>query len=88
MKVNEIIELANNKNYLVLDAISYESNKYYYCVEVDREDLPTTEYKYLKEIKENEETYVEEVTDENTKKVLTALFSINHLNNTNEEQEN
>lgn len=85
MKIDDIITLDDNLDYLVLDIVTLNQEKYLYCVEVDKEELPNANYKYLKEVEENNETYVEEVDDVNIKKTLTSMLTYNYLIN-NEEQ--
>lgn len=87
MEINDIITLEDNQNYLILDMVSIGADKYYYCVKVDEHDMPIYEYKYLKEIKDKEETFMEPVTDQDTLEAIVSMFSLNYLNEKNVEQE-
>ena len=87
MNKEDIITLEDNVEYMVLDTTEFNHNKYLYCVEIDENEMPKEEYKYLKEINENGELFTEDVEDENVIEALTAMFSLNYLNDTDEEQD-
>lgn len=88
MNKEDIITLEDNIEYMVLDIVELNHNKYLYCVEIDEEEMPKQEYKYFKEINENGNLFTEEVKDKNIIDTISAMFSINYLNSvTNEEQD-
>ncbi len=79
MNKEEVITLENNKEYVILDTVMYKDEKYLYCVGIDKDEIPTKEYLYLKGIKENDEFYVENVEDQETLNAIVALFTANYL---------
>lgn len=90
MNKEDIITLEDNTEYLILDIIELNHEKYMYCVEINELELPTDNYAYFKEIKEQNDIYIEEVKDEKTLKNIISLFTNDYLNdsiNTNEEQD-
>lgn len=80
MKKDDIITLEDNVEYMVLDTAEINHEKYLFCVEIDEQEMPKTEYKYFKEIKENDDLFAEEVIDENSIEALTAMFAADYLN--------
>ena len=50
MNKEDIITLEDNVEYMVLDTALFNHDKYLYCVEIDEEEMPKSEYKYFKEI--------------------------------------
>ena len=88
MSIEDIITLEDNKEYLILDIIEFNKEKYMYCVGIDKDEIPTSEYIYLKSIEENDEFYIEEVQDENVLKTIVTMFTNNYLNDSiNNEQD-
>ncbi|MDE5540039.1 MAG: hypothetical protein K2J20_06090, partial [Bacilli bacterium] len=81
MKIEDVITLENGKEYVILDIVMYENEKYLYCIGIDKEEKPTKEYIYLKGIEENGQFYIEEVDDEKVLKAIIALFTANYLAN-------
>lgn len=79
MNIEDIITLDDNKEYLILDIIELNKERFLYCVEIDEEEMPKQEYKYLKEIIENGEVYTEEVKDKDLLEALTALVLADNL---------
>ena len=79
MNIEDIITLDDNKEYLILDIIELNKERFLYCVEIDEEEMPKQEYKYLEEIIENGEVYTEEVKDKDLLEALTALVLADNL---------
>ena len=63
MKVDTIITLANNKNYLLLLEDDLMDEDYFLSVLLDSNDEPTDEYAVLKEIKKNGDTYIQKINN-------------------------
>lgn len=63
MKVDEIIDLENGTSYLLLLDSMINNIKYFLAVELDESEEPTKNYIVLKEIVENNETYIQKETD-------------------------
>ena len=79
MNIDDIITLDDNKEYLILDIIELNKERFLYCVEIDEKEMPKQEYKYLKEIIENGEVFTEEVKDEAILETLTTLVLADNL---------
>ena len=79
MNIEDIITLEDNKEYLILDIIELNKERFLYFVEIDEEEMPKQEYKYLKEIIENGEVFTEEVKDKDLLEALTALVLADNL---------
>lgn len=77
MMINDVIVLDDNKKYLLLDKTDYENYPYYYAVLLDDQEKPTEKYSFVKEITENNETFVEEVTDNAIRSSLLVIFMNN-----------
>ena len=45
MNKEDIITLEDNVEYMVLDTAELNHEKYLYCVSIDKEEMPTDEYK-------------------------------------------
>ena len=78
MNKDDIFTLEDNKEYLVLETIELNQEKYLYGVSIDKEEMPTAEYKYWKEINENGEIFTEEITDKKIIEALTSLCAANY----------
>ncbi len=77
MDINDIIMLANNKEYLLLDDAILEKNRYFLAVQVVN-DEPTNNYLFFKHISDKNDDYVEEVKEDNIKNALLGIFTINY----------
>ncbi|MEG1506805.1 MAG: hypothetical protein RR478_04855 [Bacilli bacterium] len=75
MKVDGVITLEGNINCLLLDKANYNNDNYFLAVVLDDEEEPTEDYVVLKEIIENEETYVLRETNEDVLAELLKLFT-------------
>ena len=63
MKVDEIIDLENGTSYLLLLDNLIDNIKYFLAVELDDAEEPTKNYIVLKEIVEDNDTYIQKETD-------------------------
>ena len=63
MKPNEIIDLENNTSYLLLLDNKIENKNNFLAVRLEKDDTPTQDYIVLKEINENNESYIQKVND-------------------------
>lgn len=63
MKVDSVITLANNKNYLLLLENSFNSDNYFLSVLLDSNNEPTDEYIVLKEVKKDGKIYTKKEND-------------------------
>lgn len=63
MKPNEIIDLENNTSYLLLLDNEIDNKNYFLAVRLEKDDTPTQDYIILKEVNENNESYIQKVND-------------------------
>lgn len=77
--VDMIVELENNKNYLILDEVLLKNIKYYFGVRLDQNDEPTNNYLFFEESKEGNNTFLTPIEDNELKKVLLTSFTVNFL---------
>jgi hypothetical protein len=63
MKIDTVITLANNKNYLLLLEDDFMDEDYFLAVLLDENNEPTKTYAVLKEIKKQGEVYIQKVTN-------------------------
>ncbi len=75
MKINDVLTLDNGVSYLILDMTELSKDTYLYCVGLDKDDMPTKEFIFLKKIEVDSELSVEKITDEELIKTLTTLFT-------------
>jgi len=77
--VDKIVELENDKKYIILDQKNLDSINYYFGLRLDKNDEPTNNYLFFEETKIDNDTYLAPVEDEQTKGVLLTAFTINYL---------
>ena len=87
MNKEDIITLEDNVEYMVLDTAELNHEKYLYCVSIDKEEMPTDEYKYFKEVNENGTLYTEEVENQDIIEAITALFAASALESVTDEEQ-
>lgn len=87
MNKEDIITLEDNLEYMVLDTVELNQDKYLYCVSIDQEEMPTNEYKYFKEINENGNLFTEEVEDQNIIEAITALLATDYLDSVTDDEQ-
>ncbi|MEG0977275.1 MAG: hypothetical protein RSF02_01845 [Bacilli bacterium] len=75
MKVDGVITLEGDINCLLLDKANYNGDNYFLAVVLDNEEEPTEDNVVLKEIIENNETYVTRETNEEVLGELVKLFA-------------
>lgn len=77
--VDKIIELDNNRSYVILDETSLDNNKFYFGLRLDENEEPTNNYLFFEENIVGNDTYLNPIDDEQMKGVLLTAFSINYL---------
>ena len=87
MNIDDIITLEDNVEYMVLDIVELNHERYLYCVEIDSEEMPKQEYKYFKEVNENGTLYTEEVEKQDIIEAITALFAASTLESVTDEEQ-
>lgn len=80
MDIGKIITLDDNKDYLLLEKPILNNKEYLYLVEVDKEDMPTTNYSFVELIHENDGDYTEEVMDKEIVDSLNNLLKNKYQN--------
>lgn len=74
MEVNNLITLNNGDNYLLLEEIKDENNKYFFCVRVDESKTkPVNNYVFVKDESSNNKRSVK-IVKEN--KLIEKLYNI------------
>lgn len=76
MKIDSVITLDNNENYLLLQKETLENDQYYLSVKLDENEEPTEIYAIFKESIENDGTYVEKIEDVNILTKLVDIFAV------------
>lgn len=77
--VDKIIELENNQNYVILEETVLNNLKYYFGLRLDKNEEPTNNYLFFKEFKDDNNTYLIPVEDEDSKGLLLTAFTVNLL---------
>lgn len=77
--VDKIVELENNKSYVILDETVLNDTKYYYGLRLNQQEEPTNHYLFFEESIDNDKTYLIPIEDEDIKRVLLTSFTINFL---------
>ena len=78
MKVDEIIELENGTSYLLLLNSTIDNTNYFLAVKLNEQEESTNDYIVLKEIMENNETYIQKVTDPIILSKLITEYSLDY----------
>ena len=77
--VDQIVELENNRSYVILDKTVIEDKVYYYALRLNAEDEPTNNYLFFEETKDGNDIYLQPIEDEKTKGLLLTMFTVNYL---------
>ena len=77
--VDKIIELENNRKYVILDEKNLGNINYYYGLRLDKNEEPTNNYLFFQEIINNDNVYLAPIEDEKLRNTLLTTFTINHL---------
>lgn len=81
MKINNLITLKDNTNYLLLEEIQYENKKYFFCVKVDEEKTkPINDYVFLKEETIHNKESVKIIKDSKLIEILYNIILKNFIN--------
>ena len=78
--VDKIVELSNDKKYVILDETLLGEDKYYFALRLDKNEEPTNNYLFFEETKDGKDSYLGPVEDEQLKGLLLTSFSVNYLN--------
>lgn len=77
--VDNIVELENDRKYVLLDNKVLDNINYYFGLRLDDKEEPTNNYLFFEETKDGEDTYLAPVEEENMKQLLLTVFTVNYL---------
>lgn len=77
--VDKIVELENNKSYVILDETNLNDIKYYFGLRLDQNEVPTNNYLFFEEILDNDNVYLTPIEDDDMKGLLLTAFTVNFL---------
>lgn len=77
--VDKIVELSDNKSYIILEETILNNNKYYLGLRLNKNNEPTNNYLFFEETINNNNIYLTPIEDENIKSVLLTSFTMNFL---------
>ncbi|NLL02019.1 MAG: hypothetical protein GX265_03255 [Mollicutes bacterium] len=87
MQLDSIVTLEDNEKYYLADETVQNGIKYFLANKLDETEEITTEAYIFEEIKDGEDFYLDEVTDVEKMKYLTAVFTSNLINDMEEMKE-
>lgn len=80
LEINNIITLKDNKKYIIISDTTYEGIRYFALVGVlEDESNINNEYLIAKEVIENDNIFIEDVTDQNLIDILIPLLEIKEV---------
>ena len=77
--VDKIVELENNKSYVILDETLLSNVKYYFGLRLNDNGEPTNNYLFFEEFKDGINTFLTPIEDDNMKGLLLTAFTVNFL---------
>lgn len=77
--VDKIVELENNKSYVLLDETTLNNTKYYLGLRLNEKEEPTNNYLFFEEYLDSNNTSLIPIEEENLKGLLLTSFTINFL---------
>lgn len=77
--VDKIVELENNKSYVILDETVLNNVKYYFGLRLSENEQPTNNYLFFEEYQEGVDTFLAPVEEEDVKGILLTAFTTNFL---------
>ena len=77
--VDKIVELENNKSYVLLDETVLNNVKFYFGLRLNENEEPTDNYLFFEEIKDGTEFFLLPVENESLKNLLLTSFTVNFL---------
>ena len=82
LEINKVITLGNDEEYLIIEKVSVNNEDYYYIAEVNptKTDIKDN-YKIVTIYKENDNSFIEEITGEDKLKEILPLFLDKFANN-------
>lgn len=77
--VDKIVELENDKSYVLLDETQLDNTKYYFGLRLNEKEEPTNNYLFFEESKEGANTFLTPVEEDEMKGLLLTAFTVNFL---------
>lgn len=77
--VDKIVELENNKSYVILDETLLNNIKYYFGLRLNDNEEPTNNYLFFEGFKEGNDTFLTPIEDEDMKGLLLTAFTVNFV---------
>lgn len=77
--VDKIVELENNKSYVLLDETMLDNTKYYFGLRVNEKEEPTNNYLFFEESMEDGDIFLAPIIDDEMKGLLLTAFTVNFL---------
>lgn len=77
--VDKIVELENNKSYVLLDETNLDNKTYYFGLRINEKEEPTNNYLFFEESKEDDNIFLTPIYDEQLKGLLLTAFTVNFL---------
>lgn len=79
MKVDNVITLSSGVNYLLLEQLEYQKEKYFFCVKVDEtKTKPIHDYTFVKESKKDDKIFVTFVKESGLLQTLYTMLTIEY----------
>ena len=76
MKVDNVITLSSGVNYLLLEQLDYQKEKYFFCVRVDEtKKKPIHDYVFVKENKNKDKVFVTFVEESGLLQTLYTMLT-------------
>lgn len=83
--VDNIVELEDNKKYVLLDSTKLDDTTYYFGLRLDEKENPTNNYLFFEETVDGGDTYLAPVEEENMRGLLLTAFTVNYVDKTYDE---
>lgn len=81
MEKDSLITLDDNTEYALIDETTLDNKKYFFAIKVDNTTKePTDEYEIFIEEKDNNDIYMDIITDDTLKESLMVEFTNNYMN--------
>lgn len=77
--VDKIVELENNRSYVILDEAIFSGVKYYFGLRLDEKEEPTNNYLFFEEYNEEDNVFLTPIENDELKKLLLTSFTVNFL---------
>lgn len=77
--VDKIVELENNKSYVILDETLLNNIKYYFGLRLNENEEPTNNYLFFEETRDGETIFLTPIENEDMKGLLLTAFTVNFL---------